>query len=812
MTYIANALQEYRASIESGKIKMDVWRDGMIKRIAQELKVAEKQVDAAIALLDGGATVPFIARYRKEATGSLDDGQLRYLEERLRYLRELESRRTAILKSITKQEKMTPKLQADILAADNMTRLEDLYLPYKPRRRSKAQMAREAGLEGLALSLLNERSLRPEVAAQAYVDVDLGVADVEAALDGAQHIVIEQLSEQADVLAHLRDYLQQHAVLTSSVVKKKVEEGENFKDYFDYTEALKKIPSHRALALFRGQKEGVLRVKLLPSLDEEQANRYCEHTLAKPLQIVSKGQASDSWLWGCVQLAWSSKVMARLEADLLTALRSKAEEEAVRVFANNLRDLLLAAPAGPRATMGLDPGIRTGVKVAVVDGTGKLLDTATIYPHAPANRWAESIAALAVLADKYKVDLVAIGNGTGSRETEALVKDLQAQFPHFPLTPVMVSEAGASVYSASEMAALEFPKLDVTLRGAVSIARRLQDPLAELVKIEAKAIGVGQYQHDVNQSYLARSLDAVVEDCVNQVGVDVNTASAHLLAYVAGLGRSAAENMVEYRNVHGRFKNRAAFQAVKGVGPKAFEQAAGFLRVLTGNNPLDASAVHPEAYPVVEQIALKKHTTVASLIGNKEMIQGLKAKDFVSGLIGEMTIRDIFAELEKPGRDPRPEFKTAKFRSGIKEIRDLKEGMLLEGVVTNVANFGAFVDIGVHQDGLVHISALTSQFVDDPRKVVKAGDVVKVKVLEADVRRKRISLTMRLDDEPVAFVEEKPKWKKTESGHSQHREPDSVEQQIKRKIHQQGQKDVKRKGKEAPKSALELAFAKMLSK
>ena len=788
----------------------------MIKRIAQELKVAEKQVSAAIALLDGGATVPFIARYRKEVTGGLDDGQLRYLEERLRYLRELESRRAAILKSIAKQERMTPKLQADILAADNMTRLEDLYLPYKPRRRSKAQMAREAGLEGLALSLLNERSLQPEEAAKSYVNVDLGVADVEAALAGAQHIVIEQLSEQADVLAHLRDYLQQHAVLTSVVVKKKAEEGEKFKDYFDYTEAWKKIPSHRALALFRGQKEGVLRVKLLPSLDEEQANRYCEHALAKALQIVSKGQAADSWLWACVQLAWSSKVMARLEVDLLTALRSKAEEEAVRVFANNLRDLLLAAPAGPRATMGLDPGIRTGVKVAVVDGTGKLLDTATIYPHAPAKRWAESIAALAVLADKYKVDLVAIGNGTGSRETEALVKDLQAQFPHFPLTPVMVSEAGASVYSASETAALEFPDLDVTLRGAVSIARRLQDPLAELVKIEAKAIGVGQYQHDVNQSYLARSLDAVVEDCVNQVGVDVNTASAHLLAYVAGLGRNAAENMVTYRDTHGRFKNREAFQAVKGIGPKAFEQAAGFLRVLTGNNPLDASAVHPEAYPIVEQIAAKKHTTVASLIGNKELIQGLKVKDFVSGLIGEMTVKDIFSELEKPGRDPRPEFKTAKFRSGIKEIRDLKEGMLLEGVVTNVANFGAFVDIGVHQDGLVHISALTSQFVDDPRKVVKAGDVVKVKVLEADVRRKRISLTMRLDDEPAAFVEEKPTWKKTESGHGQHREPDSVEQQIKRKIHQQGQKDVKNKGKskgkEAPKSALELAFAKMLNK
>jgi len=792
----------------------------MIKQIAQELNVAVKQVAAVIELLDGGATVPFIARYRKEATGALDDGQLRLLEERLRYLRELEARRESILKSIIKQDLLTPELEKNLAAADTMTRLEDLYLPYKPRRRSKASMAREAGLQPLLDSLLQDMNQKPDVVAADFINADAGIDDVEAALAGAQYILIEQLGENADVLSVLRDYMQKHAVLTARVVKKKAEEGEKFKDYFDYSEAWKRIPSHRALAVFRGQKEGVLRVKLLPGADEERADKFCQGAMAKALNIADQGRAADQWLLETVHLAWKSKVFMRLEVDLLLALRSKSEEEATRVFANNLRDLLLAAPAGQRVTMGLDPGLRTGVKVAVTDATGKVLDTAVIYPHAPARRWDEAIAALAVLADKHQIDLVAIGNGTGSRETESLMKALSEQFPQLHLTSVMVSEAGASIYSASEIAAAEFPDMDVTLRGAVSIARRLQDPLAELVKIEPKAIGVGQYQHDVNQGNMARTLDAVVEDCVNQVGVDVNMASAHLLAYVAGLSRSTAENLVAYRDEHGRFPNRNEIHKVKGIGPKAFEQAAGFLRVLNGENPLDASAVHPEAYPVVEYIAKKKKTTVAELLGNQTILHSLKAKDFANELLGELTVSDIFLELEKPGRDPRPEFKTAMFRSGVNEIRDLKEGMILEGVVTNVANFGAFVDVGVHQDGLVHISALTDKFVDDPRKVVKTGDVVKVKVLEADAKRKRISLTMRLQDELAPLLEEKPRWKKSESGHGQIREPESVQQKVKRQIHkqkQQAQKERRRgqgKGQKKPEtmSALEQAFAKALNK
>jgi len=792
----------------------------MIKRIAQELNVAVKQVAAAVELLDGGATVPFIARYRKEVTGGLDDGQLRQLEERLRYLRELESRRESILKSIIKQELLTAELETMICAADTMTRLEDLYLPYKPRRRSKAQMAREAGLQGLAECLLEDMNQQPEAAAEGYIDADRGIVDVEAALAGAQQIIIEMLAEQADVLAALREYLQKYAVLTSHVVKKRAEEGEKFKDYFDYSEAWKRIPSHRALALFRGQKEGVLRLKLLAGGDEERANTYCRGLMAKSLHIAEQGRAADQWLLETVHLAWKMKVFMRLEVDLLLTLRSKAEEEATRVFANNLRDLLLAAPAGQRVTMGLDPGLRTGVKVAVTDATGKVLDTAVIYPHAPARRWEEAIAALAVLADKHQVDLVAIGNGTGSRETESLMQALAEQFPQLHLTSVIVSEAGASVYSASELAAKEFPDMDVTLRGAVSIARRLQDPLAELVKIEPKAIGVGQYQHDVNQGNMARTLDGVVEDCVNQVGVDVNTASAHLLAYVAGLSRSMAENLVAYRDEHGRFPNRDEIHKVKGIGPKAFEQAAGFLRVLDGENPLDASAVHPEAYAVVEHIVARKKTTISALLGNQTILHTLKAKDFVNDVFGELTVSDIFLELEKPGRDPRPEFKTATFRSGVNEIRDLKEGMILEGVISNVANFGAFVDIGVHQDGLVHISALANKFVDDPRKVVKTGDVVKVKVLEADAKRKRISLTMRLQDELEPLPEEKPRWKKSESGHGQIREPESVQQKVKRQIHkqkQQAQKTQAKGQKQGAKitgsmSALEIAFAKALNK
>ncbi|MDQ6954817.1 MAG: Tex family protein [Mariprofundaceae bacterium] len=788
----------------------------MIKKIAQELNVAEKQVAAAIALLDDDATVPFIARYRKEKTGGLDDGQLRYLEDRLRYLRELETRRAAILKSIQTQEKLTPMLEKAIASADTMTRLEDLYLPYKPRRRSKAQAAREAGLESLVELLLADMTQQPKTVALNFINADAGIDEADAALAGAQQIIMEMLGEKADVLTILRDYMQKHALLTARVVKKRAEEGEKFKDYFDYSEAWKKVPSHRALALFRGQKEGVLRIKLLPGNDELQAHDFCEDIMAKSLGIADRGRAADDWLLESVRLAWKAKVLMRLQVDLLLALRNKSEEEAILVFANNLRDLLLAAPAGQRATMGLDPGLRSGVKVAVTDATGKVLDTATIYPHVPARRWNEAIAALAVLADKHQVDLVAIGNGTGSRETESLMKALAEDFPQLHLTSVVVSEAGASVYSASEIGAHEFPDLDVTLRGAVSIARRLQDPLAELVKIEPKAIGVGQYQHDVNQSHLARTLDAVVEDCVNQVGVDVNTASAHLLAYVAGLSRSMAESIVAYRDEHGRFPNREELHKVKGVGPKAFEQAAGFLRILNGENPLDASAVHPEAYAVVEHIAQKKKTTVQELLGNQTILHGLKAKDFASNAFGEITVSDIFQELEKPGRDPRPEFKTATFRSGVNDIHDLKEGMILEGVVSNVANFGAFVDIGVHQDGLVHISALADKFVDDPRKVVKTGDVVKVKVLEADAKRKRISLTMCLDDGIEPLTEEAPRWKKNKSGHGQVREPESVQQKVKRQMHkqqQQAQND-KRKGhkKEAPMSALEMAFAKALNK
>jgi len=781
----------------------------MIKQIAQELNVTMQQVSAAVTLLDGGATVPFIARYRKEITQGMDDTQLRYLEDRLRYLRELESRRNAILKSIDGQGLLNDALRKDIQTADTMTRLEDLYLPYKPRRRTKAQMAKEAGLEALAQKILSDHRLNPNAVAVDFMNPEHHIIDVQTALDGAQHIIMEQLSEQADALAALRDYLQQHAVLTATLVKSKEKDAQKFKDYFDYDEVWKKIPSHRALALFRGQKEGMLRVKLLPSRDEEQAHTWCEQTLAQSLHIHHQGEAADDWLQQCVRLAWKSKVLMHLEADLLMALRTKAEEEAIRVFANNLRDLLLAAPAGPRATMGLDPGIRTGVKVAVTDVTGKVLDTTTIFPHAPAKRWQEAIAALAVLADKHQVDLVAIGNGTGSRETEKLVHDLQEQFPQLHLTPVIVSEAGASVYSASETGAKEFPDLDVTLRGAVSIARRLQDPLAELVKIEPKSIGVGQYQHDVNQTRLARTLDAVVEDCVNQVGVDVNTASAHLLAYVAGLGKSTAERIVAYRDEHGRFPNRQEIQQVKGIGPKAFEQCAGFLRILDGDNALDASGVHPEAYPIVESIAASKGVGLSELLGNAALLHGLKAKNFVNDVFGEMTIRDIFVELEKPGRDPRPEFKTAHFRSGVNDLRDLKEGMILEGVVTNVANFGAFVDVGVHQDGLVHISALASKFVDDPRKVVKTGDVVKVKVLASDAKRKRISLTMRLDDELPPLEVEKPRWKKDATGHVLKREPESAQQKVKRQFHQKkkqhGRKDV-------PMSALEMAFAKALKK
>ncbi len=725
-------------------------------RIANELNVREQQTSAAIELLDGGATVPFIARYRKEVTGGLDDTQLRHLEERLRYLRDLETRRSAILKSITEQEKLTPELKKAILAAEAMARLEDLYLPYKVKRHTKAHIAREAGLQDLATTLLADPTLTPKMAAFIYVDAERGIENIEAALDGAREILIEMFGEDADLIGRLRDYLSKHALMTSSVVKSKVEEGAKFTDYFDYQEQLKRIPSHRALALFRGHNEGVLRIKMLEDANTLQAGvaGHCETAIANRFRISARGRAADAWLLEAVSLAWKQKLCKRLETDLFAELRQKAEEEAVKVFANNLRDLLLAAPAGARATMGLDPGLRTGVKVAVIDATGKVLDTTTIYPHAPAKRWDEAVAALAVLADKHRVDLVSIGNGTGSRETESLVKELCERFPQLQLTQVMVSEAGASVYSASALAAKEFPDMDVSLRGAVSIARRLQDPLAELVKIEPKSIGVGQYQHDISHSFLARSLDAVVEDCVNHVGVDINTASAALLRHVAGLSRSMAENIVSFRDEQGAFVNRQQIIKVKGIGAKSFEQAAGFLRIMNGDNPLDASAVHPEAYSVVENIVQKTAKPVAELMGNAEFLKQLNASDFANEKFGAITVSDILLEFEKAGRDPRPEFRTAKFMSGVNEIRDLRDGMILEGVVTNVANFGAFVDVGVHQDGLVHISALTNVFVEDPRKVVKVGQVVQVKVLEADVKRKRISLTMRLHDEPEAKLEQ----------------------------------------------------------
>jgi len=792
-------------------------------RIAKELKVNERQTTAAIGLLDGGATVPFIARYRKEVTGGLDDTQLRYLEERLRYLRDLESRRATILKSINEQGKLTPELEKVIKAAETMARLEDLYLPYKPRRRTKAQIAREAGLEPLAHALMADLKQNPAALAEAYINEEHGIESAELALDGARQILMEEFAEDADLIGRLRDYLSKHAVLVSTLIAGKEEQGAKFADYFDYREPLKRIPSHRALALFRGRNEGILSVKMFE--DDEAESRstagYCESAIASHFRISDRGRIGDSWLLETVRWAWKVKIFMRLELDLFVELRHKAEEEAIKVFANNLRDLLLAAPAGQRATMGLDPGLRTGVKVAVVDPTGRVLDTTTIYPHAPAKRWDEAIAALAVLADKHHVDLVSIGNGTASRETEALVKELRERFAQLHLTQVMVSEAGASVYSASATAAQEFPDLDVSLRGAVSIARRLQDPLAELVKIEPKSIGVGQYQHDVSQSQLARSLDGVVEDCVNHVGVDINTASAALLTHVAGLSRSMAENIIHFRDEKGAFSSRQQLLKVQGIGPKSFEQAAGFLRIPKGDNPLDASAVHPEAYPVVEKIVARTGRPVAELMGNREFLQQLKAADFADERFGQITVSDILLELEKPGRDPRPEFKTAKFKSGVKELRDLREGMILEGVVTNVANFGAFVDIGVHQDGLVHISALTNQFIDDPRKVVKTGAVVQVKVLEVDAKRKRISLTMRMDDQAGAPVEKEAPSESGRSGRSRDskgsdrprsnspRQKATPPNKLKTAKDQVKQKLDRNKKK--PLSALEAAFAKALA-
>ncbi len=724
-------------------------------RIAAELNAREAQVQAAVELLDGGATVPFIARYRKEVTGGLDDTQLRTLDERLRYLRELEERRTAILKSVEEQGKMTPELERDIRFADNKARLEDLYLPYKQKRRTKAQIAREAGLEPLADLLLGDPTKTPEAEAAAFVDAEKGVADVKAALDGAMQILMERFAEDADLIGRLRDHVWENGRLVSKLVEGKADTGAKFSDYFDAAESISKIPSHRALALFRGQKEEILMLSLI--LDEPEDRKQLgapERMIAAKFGVSDQKRAGDAWLQDVVRWTWRVKAKLHIEIDLMTRLRQAAEEEAVRVFAANLKDILMAAPAGGRATLGLDPGIRTGVKVAVIAATGKVLETTTIYPHEPKRQWDESIAVLAALAHRHQVELVAIGNGTASRETDRLTIDLQKRHPELKLNKIVVSEAGASVYSASEYASKELPSLDVSLRGAVSIARRLQDPLAELVKIDPKSIGVGQYQHDVNEFRLARALDAVIEDCVNAVGVEVNTASAKLLARVSGLGESLAQNVIAHRDQNGPFKTRQDLLAVSRLGPKAFEQCAGFLRIGDGDDPLDSSSVHPEAYPVVRRILAVTKSEVKALIGDTKLLRSLRPDQFTDEQFGVPTVSDILKELEKPGRDPRPEFKTATFKDGVEEMKDLQPGMMLEGVVTNVTNFGAFVDIGVHQDGLVHVSALADRFVKDPREVVKSGDVVKVKVLEVDLKRKRIALTMRMSDQPGAAKRE----------------------------------------------------------
>ena len=716
------------------------------QRIADELSVRESQVASAIAMLDEGSTVPFIARYRKEATGGLDDTQLRTLEERLGYLRELEDHRASILSTIQEQGKLTPELERQIKQADTKTRLEDLYLPYKQKRRTKAQIAREAGLEPLADALLADPKKQPDAEAAAFVSADKGVADVKAALDGARHILVERFGEDAELVGRLRTAMADKGVVTSKVIEEKKAEGAKFSDYFDFAENWSKLPSHRALALFRGRAQGVLDIRLDLAVEEGQPHP-AEGTIAAHTGIRDQGRPADKWLSDVVRWTWKLKIGPHIETDLMGSLRERAEDEAIRVFARNLHDLLLAAPAGPRATIGLDPGIRTGVKVAVVDATGKLVETTTIYPHAPRNDWDGSIAVLAALAARHKAELISIGNGTASRETDKLAADLMKRHPELSLTKLVVSEAGASVYSASETAAHEFPNLDVSLRGAVSIARRLQDPLAELVKIEPKSIGVGQYQHDVAGGKLARSLDAVVEDCVNAVGVDLNTASIPLLTRVSGLNETIARNIVEHRDRNGAFRSRKQLLDVARLGPKTFEQAAGFLRIRDGENPLDGSAVHPEAYPVVQRIVKTTGRDLGSVIGDARFLRGLNAEEFTDERFGLPTIEDILKELEKPGRDPRPEFKTATFKEGVEELKHLQPGMMLEGVVTNVTAFGAFVDIGVHQDGLVHISQLANSFVKDPHTVVKAGDVVKVKVLEVDIPRKRIALTMRMGEE-----------------------------------------------------------------
>lgn len=716
--------------------------------IASELQARTEQIDAAVRLLDEGSTVPFIARYRKEVTGGLDDTQLRQLETRLSYLRELEERRQSILKSITEQGKLTAELSSAIQQTLSKTELEDLYLPYKPKRRTRGQIAIEAGLEPLAETLWQHPSNIPEQLAAQYINPDLGIADTKAALDGARYILMERFAEDASLLSKIREYLWKNAHLVSRIIEGKEEEGAKFRDYFAHHEALATVPSHRALAMFRGRNEGVLQISLNPDpqYDEPPKESHGEQIIRQHLGLDLSDAPADGWRKAVVSWTWRVKVLLHMETELMSSLRENAESEAIKVFSRNLHDLLMAAPAGMRATMGLDPGLRTGVKVAVVDATGKLVDTATIYPHT--GQVAKATATLVELCTRHNVELVAIGNGTASRETERFYLEVQQQFPQVKGLKVIVSEAGASVYSASELAAQEFPDLDVSLRGAVSIARRLQDPLAELVKIDPKSIGVGQYQHDVSQSQLAKKLDVVVEDCVNAVGVDLNTASVALLTRVAGLSKVIAQNIVDWRDANGRFRSRQQLLKVSRLGPKAFEQSAGFLRINQGDNPLDASTVHPEAYPVVERLLQSTRQPLSELMGNQSALRTLNPAEFIDERFGVPTVTDIIKELEKPGRDPRPEFKTARFADGVETLNDLQPAMVLEGVVTNVTNFGAFVDIGVHQDGLVHISSLADRFVDDPHKVVKAGDIVKVKVLDVDVQRKRIALTMRLDEQP----------------------------------------------------------------
>ncbi|GAK22890.1 LOW QUALITY PROTEIN: transcription accessory protein [Vibrio sp. JCM 19052] len=719
------------------------------RMIAQELNVRPEQVNAAVTLIDDGNTVPFIARYRKEVTGGLDDTQLRTLDSRLSYLRELDDRRQTILKSIQEQGKLTPELEQEITQADSKTRLEDLYLPYKPKRRTKGRSRLKPVLSHLQDQLWNHPQTEPESEASKYLDADKGVADTKAALDGARAIIMERIAEDANLLEKIRGHLNRNAEMGARVVEGKEQEGEKFKDYFNHNEPLSKVPSHRALAMLRGRNEGFLTLAMNADPEQEEGVRqsYCETIIADHYGVTLSSAPADTWRKQVISWAWRIKVSMHMETELMGAMKERAEIEAIEVFATNLKDLLMAAPAGPRATLGLDPGLRTGSKIAIVDPTGKVLATETIYLHPPQKQYDKSAQIVDQLVRKYNVDLIAIGNGTASRETDSFVADVIKR-GNLKVQKIIVSEAGASVYSASELAAKEFPNMDVSLRGAVSIARRLQDPLAELVKIDPKSIGVGQYQHDVSQSMLAKRLDAIVEDCVNAVGVDVNTASAALLTRVAGLSSTIAQNIVDFRDENGRFEARTTLKKVPRLGPKAFEQCAGFLRIMDGKNPLDASAVHPEAYPVVKAISEKNNKDIKALIGDSSFLKGLHAVDYTDDNFGVPTITDIIKELDKPGRDPRPEFKTATFAEGVNSVSDLEPGMILEGVVSNVANFGAFVDIGVHQDGLVHISALTDRFVSDPREVVKAGDIVKVKVMEVDVQRKRIGLSMRMNDEP----------------------------------------------------------------